>query len=292
MTSEPRGEALDFDEPSSIANVSGQIIEFKLHTIQSQEDFENAFSINAKVKASYGLFGASAKFSYSESLQYTDEKKYAIASVEVINNTKMIENVRYKPEAAKLLGNRNIDDFTNRYGDTIVKAITTGGSYYGVYSFSSRDETKLQNIFTEFTDNYAIMVDGNTSIASQMKDKLKQVDLEVSNYQIGGTDVDQPISFDEVIERAQKFPEQVNNENGNPAPKIMSIIDYKTLPSPKPPNFIDIQKSKSVLDQYYNKRKEILDMINKINFIRKNPDYFENPDDDKLRQFLTQLKIL
>ncbi len=133
------------------------------------------------------------------------------------------------------------------------------------------------------------MVAGNTSIASQMKDKLKQVDLEVSNYQIGGTDVDQPISFDEVIERAKKFPQQVNNENGRPVPKIMSIIDYKTLPSPKPPNFIDIQKSKSVLDQYYNKRKEILDMINKINFIRKNPDYFENPDDNKLRQFLTQL---
>ncbi len=75
LTLEPRGEALDFDEPSSIANVSGQIIEFKLHTIQSREDFENAFSINAQVKASYGLFGASAKFSYSESLQYTDEKK-------------------------------------------------------------------------------------------------------------------------------------------------------------------------------------------------------------------------
>ncbi len=217
------------------------------------------------------------------------KKKYAIASVEVINNTKMIENVRYKPEAAKLIDNGNIDEFTNRYGDTFVKAITTEGSYYGVFSFSSRDETKLQNIFTEFTGNYAVMVAGNTSIASQMKDKLKQVDLEVSNYQIGGTDVDQPISFDEVIERAKKFPQQVNNENGRPVPKIMSIIDYKTLPSPKPPNFIDIQKSKSVLDQYYNKRKEILDMINKINFIRKNPDYFENPDDNKLRQFLTQL---
>ncbi len=41
------------------------------------------------------------------------KKKYAIASVEVINNTKMIENVRYKPEAAKLIDNGNIDEFTN-----------------------------------------------------------------------------------------------------------------------------------------------------------------------------------
>jgi hypothetical protein len=133
------------------------------------------------------------------------------------------------------------------------------------------------------------MVSGNTSITSQMKDKLKQVDLEVSNFQIGGTEVGQPISFDEVIERAKNFPTQVSNENGRPVPKIMSIIDYATLPSPNPPNFIDIQNSKLVIEQYYEKKKDILDMINKINFIRKNPDYYENPDDNQLRQFLKQL---
>jgi hypothetical protein len=144
LTLGPRGEALDFDEPSSIADVSGQIIQFKLHTIQSRQDFENAFSIDAKIKASYGLFGASAKFSYSESLQYTDEKKYAITTVEVINNTRQIKNIRYKPEAAKLLDNGRIDEFTNRYGDTFVKGITTGGSYYGVLVFLAEMKQNLE----------------------------------------------------------------------------------------------------------------------------------------------------
>ena len=282
----PRGKAVTFDPPQPVAHAGGQQVTFHLHTIQSNEDFENAFSIDASVKAQYGLFGASAKFSYGESLHFTSEKKYAITEVNVVNAEEMIDNIRLLPHASDLLSRGKFNEFRQECGDMFVKSISTGGCYYGVVVMSSENTNKLQDIYGKFTANYGLMVSGDVQVRSQMKDQLSQVEVEVTSFQLGGTDTSQPIDFLTVVDKAKDFATQVKDAG---VPFTASIIDYNSISLPNRPNSIDIENSKIVLEQYYQDRSKILESINTIKFIKQHPDYFEDFDRNNLEEWLTKL---
>ena len=146
---------------------------------------------------------------------------------------------------------------------------------------SSENTNKLQDIYGKFTANYSLMVSGDVQVRSQMKDQLSQVEVELTSFQLSGTNTSQPIDFLTVVNKAKDFATQVKNAR---VPFTASIINYNSISLPNRPNSIDIENSKIVLEQYYQNRSKILESINTIKFIKQHPDYFEDFDRNNLEE--------
>jgi hypothetical protein len=94
-----RGVGVQGDPPASVGG-GAQTVLFALFKIDSYEQYQRAFGFDADASMSYGLFSASAKFSFAEKFQFNTYSKYLVASIIVTNEFKQLGNPRLSGDAA------------------------------------------------------------------------------------------------------------------------------------------------------------------------------------------------
>jgi hypothetical protein len=54
------------------------------------------------------------------------------------------------------------------------------------------------------------------------------------------------------------------------------VQDYRSLDLPAVPNYVDLENAKSVLRNYYSLRNQLIEQMNKIDYILGHADEFDN----------------
>jgi hypothetical protein len=121
-----RGTGVEGSAPASVGG-GAQTVGFALLKIDTFEQYQRAFGFDASASATYGLFHASAKFSFAEQHRYNSFSKYLVASIVVTNAFEQLGNPRLTHDAAEVFAN-NEKRFYEQFGDSFVLGVTTGGA--------------------------------------------------------------------------------------------------------------------------------------------------------------------
>lgn len=275
------GKAVDPGLPTPPTLAAGQTVRYTLNIINSFEDLYSSLGIAVDASGRFGLFSASAKFSFANESKFNSQSTFVLARCVVENAFTQVEGAHLAPDSDgyNLLKQGKQDLFQERYGDGFVRGLQTGGEYFAIISVTSTTREEQESIAASLSAKYgglfaSVSVDAN--LDSQTKSKMSQSQIQVSTYQRGGLGDETSITADVegVMARLKAFPAQVKN---NPVPYSAQLARYLTIPLPDGPNPIDIENQREALQAYAGTRLQIQSLINDINFVQTHPDLFVAP---------------
>jgi len=258
-----------------------QTVEFSLLKAETMQDFESTFSFGSDASVTYGLFHGSASFDFAEKHKFHSFSKYVVVSIKVTNTFKQIANPQLGKSGFDLLSNGHTERFQEEFGDSFVLGIQQGGVFFAVLEFTSESQEDFQSLSGALDIGVFGLFDASAEFSSAVRQFKGKTKLKVDSFQQGGTDSTVRIDIDGIIERATNFPGEVRN-----AAESYSVVllDYKALDLPAPPNAIDFDNARLVLQRFYRLRNQIIQTLNDIEYIRANPQQFVNPERFPFRQ--------
>ncbi len=268
-----RGGGVIGGTPTSVLGGGGQTVQFSLLKVDSYEDYQSAFNFDAEASALYGLFHASAKFSFAESHKFHSYSKYLVASIVVTNAFQQIPDPKLTDPARSLLANGHEDRFRAEFGDSFVLGIKMGGEYHAVLEFTSQTQEDLTKISAALEGGEFGLFSAEATFSSAVQNFKGQTSLKVDSFQQGGQDTNQTINVDEIIKKASRFPTEVKQVA---VPYQAFLQDYEALDLPPGPNFVDIENARLVLQRFLPLRNALVQKLNDIDYIVANPDQFED----------------
>jgi hypothetical protein len=280
----PSGEARNIaatGSPSPVPGAGGDIVAFSMTEVSTVEDLHTALGISASVSGGFGLFSASARFTYANQCTVHSNSVFLVVSVTVTNAFQSIPAPGITADASKLLAAGNDKRFRDEFGDMFVRGIMTGGQFFGVIQVITRDQSDSRDVSASLSASYAGFSASGTFDSSFSK-TVSTHQTKVTCYREGGDFVRNgqsgapvPTQVDAMIDAATSFPRTVR---GNAVAYTALLDGYSILPLPNPPNFIDLQQQKDVLTQCAALRDQDLQWINDISYIAQNQDQFINVD--------------
>ena len=281
----PSGTALNVavtGDPSQIPNAGGQVFDYMMNELTSEEDLQTALSISVEANGGIGVFSASARMDYAKSCQMNSSSVFLLVRIQVTNAFTMIKQPGISPAAATLLANGNVTAFQQQYGDMFVRGLQTGGCFYGVIEIETKSETDKQTVSASVSAAYGLF-GGSGSFSSSFTQTVSSRNVKVTCYLEGGTIPDPvPTTVEALMSAASTWPQTVANK----AVPYTALLDgYSVLPLPSPPNYIDLQQEQDVLNQCSLWRNQDLQTLNDIAYINTYPSQFVNPNAAQLEQW-------
>lgn len=272
-----RGQAVTVQPLQSTGD--GQTILFSCHKTESVEDVYTQIGLSVDASASAGLFGGSDKFDFVQSKSLHSYSVFLVVSIEVSNATQHMLGEQLLPAAAELLSSGDNDHFLASFGDYYIKGVESGGEFFAIIEIQTSDSND-QNAISNSLDVAGFFGDGGADLQGKFTSNFQKVtqsrSLDISSYQKGGQGegAKQKVTPGELLDKALNF---ANDALAHPVPYRAELQDYVSLNPPKPPNVIDIQNAKDVLQQLATNRNILLQFINDVTFILSNPDQFDTP---------------
>lgn len=268
-------------DPSQILGAGGQIFDYTMNELTSEEDLQTALSISVEANGGIGLFSASARMDYAKSCQMNSSSVFLLVRIQVTNAFTMIKQPGISQAAATLLANGNVTAFQQQYGDMFVRGLQTGGCFYGVIEIKTSSETDQQSISASVSAAYGPF-GGSGSFSDSFKQAVSNRNVKVTCYVEGGTIPEPlPTTIDMMMSAASAWPQTVAQK----AVPYTALLDgYGVLPGPNPPNYIDLQQQEDVLNQCSLWRNQDLQALNDIVYINTYPSQFVNPNAAQLEQ--------
>ena len=272
-----RGQAVTVQPLQSTGD--GQTILFSCHKTESVEDLCTQIGLSVDASGSAGLFGGSDKFDFVQSKSLHSFSVFMVVSINVKNATQHMLGEQLLPAAAELLSSGDNDRFLATFGDYYIKGVESGGEFFAIIEIQTSD-TNDQSAISNSLDVAGFFGDGGVDLKSNFTSKFQKVtqsrSLDISSYQRGGQGegAKQKVTPGELLDKALNF---ANDVFAHPTPYRAELQDYVALDPPKPPNVIDIQNAKDVLQQFATNRNILLQFINDVTFILSNPDQFDTP---------------
>ncbi len=258
---------------------SAQTVTGDLTKIENTESLQKSLKLSIDAEGSYGLFAAYNKFDYVTDTKVNDHQVYILLRVIVENPFSQIENEELVDSAKTLLMNDDKARFREEFGDLYVKGVITGGEFYAVIFVETHSETDQTSV-SDTLEAGGVIGAGAFDVAAQVSSNVKKVSethaVRIHVFQRAGSESTASFEtdIDKVIERARTFPTIVKN---NPFPYRVLLQDYLALDLPKPPDFLQLQNAKEVLQEITSLRTPLFTIVNNIDFILSHPDQFENP---------------
>jgi hypothetical protein len=269
-------------DPSQIQGAGGQIFDYTMNELTSEEDLQTALSISVEANGGVGLFSASARMDYAKSCQMNSSSVFLLVRIQVTNAFTMIKQPGISQAAATLLANGNVTAFQQQYGDMFVRGLQTGGCFYGVIEIETSSETDQQSVSASVSAAYGPF-GGSGSFSDSFKQTVSNRNVKVTCYIEGGTIPNPlPTTIDMMMSAASAWPQTVAQK----AVPYTALLDgYGVLPLPNPPNYIDLQQQQDVLSQCSLWRNQDLMTLNDIAYIKTYPNQFVNPNAAQLEQW-------
>ncbi|MHB1206870.1 MAG: hypothetical protein ACYCZX_14970 [Rhodospirillaceae bacterium] len=188
---------------------SGQLVVFRMLEIESMSDLKQALDINAAGSFS-GLFGvsANARSSFATARHVNRYSVYMFVHVTVTNSTVGLDTYKLTSDgmAAANGGQAATAAFYEKYGDTFVAGISTGGEFIALVEFaceSDEESTKLSAAVNASGGMWNVSAD----FSSTMSNLTKNTTNAISIYRNGGSGT--LGNLQELVKAATEFPESV-----------------------------------------------------------------------------------
>ena len=282
----PSGTALNVaatGNPSQIPNAGGQVFDYTMNELTSEEDLQTALSISVEANGGIGLFSASARMDYAKSCQMNSSSVFLLVKIQVTNAFTMITQPGISPAAATLLANGNVTAFQQQYGDMFVRGLQTGGCFFGVIEIKTESEKDQQTLSGSVSAAYGPFASGSGDFSSSFMQAVSNRNVHVTCYLEGGTIPNPlPTSIDMLMSAASAWPQTVANKA---VPYTALLDSYDILPLPNPPTYVALQQQQDVLSQCSLWRNQDLMTLNDIAYINTYPSQFVNPNAAQLEQW-------
>jgi hypothetical protein len=285
-----RARAVDHGDPVPVPETGGQTVLFRLHKSETVEDVHKAIGLSVDGAAAYGLFAASDKFDFAESSNFQTYSLFLVVAITVTNTSRHILDEKLVDAGKTLLGqgtDAGNKRFREEFGDIYIKGVETGGEFMAIVEIETRSDQEKQDISNKLEAGGFFGV-GGADLASTFTSNFAQVTsnatLNINSFQRGGEGEGavQQISVGALIEKARTFAIQVMQR---PVSYRVQTQDYLALDLPTPPNVIDLQNAKDVLQRYETQRATLLQALNDANYVMSHSDQFEPFSADALTKF-------
>jgi hypothetical protein len=297
LTGDIAGKAIrpieDSKEISEPTNAGGQTVSYDLVQINSMEELYSSIGMSVEASGRYGLFNASAKAKYANESKFNSQSTFLMARCVVMNAFTQVEDPQIKEEAISFFQNEK--KFRDRYGDSYVRGMQTGGEFFVLISITSSTKEEQQSIAASLRATYGTKlskVDGSAELSADTQSKISRSEIRVSTYQRGGRGEGQALvkTVEAAIDRLKAFPSQVEE---NPVPYEVQVANYYTLPFPEEPqNLVDLENQKFALEEYARNQLKYISLRNDVEFMQLYPKYYKSPIEiktlNKWNEFFTQ----
>src|SRR5215831_1766267 len=255
----------------------GQTLTFICKKTESIEELHEGLGLTVDGSAAYGVFGGSEKFNLDKQSSFNHYSVFVFVHIDVRNPDQHLLGEQLVKPAADLLSAGKFDRFREEFGDLYIKGIVTGGEYWAVVAVETTDSTDQRDISNKLSGAGFFGV-GGAELATTFSENFLKVtgtrSLDIVSFQAGGAGkgAKQEVTGGEVIAKAQNFASEVLQDS---VAYQVELQDYTSLDIPNPPNTVDLQNAKDVMQQYGGNRATLINFLNDIAYIRNHPDQFE-----------------
>lgn len=276
-----KGQAVEITQAGRIQGGGGQSIQFRLDIVESQQHFQKALGVSASASLRFGLPSVmggqiNAKYEFAEECSYNEYNLNILVRVRVSNPVLMLRNPKLTNEAADLYS-RDILAFQNKYGDSFISGLHTGGEFFGLLIIETKDSESKEKIYANLQAEGAYGAWGGAFGTKYQSEELKKVTSKNTQAFVLMTGGSGRIEIDpnSLISKAQDFPNLVNAApDGNGWPYFVDLMEYNLIDLPQSANVIDIEKQRELLTLLGLKRTEALTKLKKCQYIKLHPDEF------------------
>ena len=265
---------------SAIKGAAGQQVTADCIIVQEVESLHKQLGIAIDAGGSYMGFSASAKVDYLNVCDLSTYSTYVVVRVSVQNAFESFDEPKFHEDAEQLLKNSNTDRFHERFGDSFIVGLQTGGEYFGIYQISGTDQSERESLAVQVHAAYSAgplaSASLNTTINSATESSKSNLEVHVHVFRQGAvTTAD--LSLEDIMTTARRFP--VDVYGGNSFAYAVLLGDYKDLRSPNDAfNYYKIRTQQDVLADLARKRFEFLALRDDIKYILHHSDDFVNSD--------------
>jgi hypothetical protein len=285
-TEEVRGEALEFEDIRD--SQGGQHVDSGVSLIESQEALMESLNISVNASVRYGLASVDAKMEFAESHAVNSYTLYLLLRASVTNPPRYMVNPRLS-EPAERVYKRDPEEFRRIYGDVFIDEIYSGGDFYGLFIFETRDERSKQDLGGELHASVGGFLAGG-EISASFKSTLEtfkgQTNMSIKVLRSGGSGVENPTSLDELKELYRHFNAGARD---HPVDFRASLKEFRYLPLPRGRSWVETVVRQDTIETCGRYVIDALKTRSAIDFVLKYPDQFESPDLEALRQQRTAL---
>jgi hypothetical protein len=274
-TGSPMGMAVDGDV-SGVRDGIGATVFYAISRIHTTSELETALGISVEASGGCGCFSASGRFDFAKRSKIQSSSLFMAITANVTLANLSIDRPVLSPEAAKVV-NRN-DVFTSRFGDMFVRGIERGGLFVGVIQINTANSEESESISMELAGSYGLF-----SASAKMKlesiQKRYSSETRITVYHEGGPidlTMDDINDGNQLYVMLQKWLTSFQDDPGtNAKPYTVTLAPIAIADGPIPPNAADLQHAQDVLVLCAKERSSLLDGLNLMEFISRNPERFE-----------------
>ena len=272
------GKAVITSEIKEVLNAGGQDITYNVNTLDTLEQLYRNVDISSSGGGSYKIFSGGFKARSHEESMFNSHSSFVLAYASGVNAFKQFTDGKLENDAVSLLRNGRTKDFQERYGDTFVRGLLTGGELYAIISITTMDKTEQTEIAGAIRAGITNLVNARVNMNEIKRNASSAVKIQIFTRQQGGVGPEQEFigeDFQKLCRRLQEFPSIIQN---HPLPISAQLASYKTLDNyPANVNPVDIENREQSLSNYMRLRSQYITIKNDVEFVQLYPDYYENP---------------
>lgn len=283
LNEEMKGDAVIRTVPDETFEAEGQTVEFKLDKVDSYSELQQSLGLSVEANASFGFGRGSAKFNWAESSNFSSYSIYLLATTTVKNAFRQMQDVHLTDNAVRAIINDS-SLFRDRFGDSFIRGLLTGGEFVALLEITTRDEEEKRDISAEVD---AGGIGGSWNVSAQFNQNIKSItedkSLKVRTFQVGGNDTDAPLTADAIVERSSNFATQV--EGARAAPFMAGTMEYITTTNyPDEAERIELEIARQTMFAVAERRAELMTWINDIEYVLLNQEQFDEINVDELNE--------
>lgn len=289
-TQEVRGNAIIFDGEASSGS-DGQETTSVFKKIESQESLMEELNISVSASLSMGMFSADTKTDFARKHSVNEYSIYMLLKCTASNPARVMVNPRLS-ESAKQLYLSNPEDFRALYGDSYIDTIQSGGEFFGLLIFHTKDEKSRSDLSVSFNASFGTFFAGgdiDVNVKSVVEQAKKESTLEIRTIMTGGSGVQNPSDLQGLIKLYNEFNQIVKQ---HPVDYTAGLKDFKYLPLPPGNTWVDTLVRRNTVETCGRYVLDGIPLRNKIDYILSNPEQFEAFDAAKLKEYDAQINGL
>lgn len=166
---------------------NGAEISVTYKLIDSYESFNKEFGADASLNARILFKKLSANFQIDDKYISSSEYQTLVFIAKSDFGNKGLNDLKLKPEAQKLIDEKNYDDFIERYGTHFVQKIKTGVSFYVFFSFK-KSFAETEDIMEGGASASGKILGGEANMNRALSKASSAGELHVEIYSNGSKD--------------------------------------------------------------------------------------------------------
>ena len=250
---------------------------FTCTKLSSIEELHAALGLGMDGSGSFGLLDGSEKLSLA--MRFNSYSVFLLVNITCVTSAQRLQDEQLVPAAEDLLRAGQLDLFRQRFGDVYVKGIETGGQYCALIEIESTGKADQLNLSNTLEGNFPQATAGSGGRGPPIDNDpffilscigSRHVTI-APPFQRGGLPGPREPSVLDVLTKAEGLPGEMQD---GAIPLLVELQDYASLGVPTPPDGIDLQRVRAVLQQYVENRATLINILNDIAYIRQHPDQF------------------